>query len=206
MSVSPVFGPIVSGEHVRAAVEETIRTWLPLYLEEFCRQNGIAAGRLPRPRSYVVATELPEGWPSDQMPMVVTTVPGLTEAPYSQGGGQIRARWTVAVGCVTVSTDRKAAHLLSHAYLSCIRTLLIQHQGLVSGFADGVDWLSEGTNMLDSDSNRTIMGSDLTISVQIEDAVNERRGPIDPEVDPEEDPTPPPLVQTVEIVTDSLPD
>lgn len=190
-----IFGPIVTGQHVRAAVEATIKLWAPDYLAEVGERSGRERCDLPGFRSYVSAVDL-DRFAEDQLPSCCIVAPGLASAPEKRGqNGAYMAEWSVGVGAVVMGPDRETTYELVELYAAAIRALILHHPSL-GEFAAGVRWVDERYDDLPFEDSRTIAAGVVQFNVGVETAVDSY-GPTVPSEDPCDEPGDWATVQTV---------
>lgn len=133
--MTSIYGPLAGAPQVEAAVLETLRTWLPTYLWEVERQNGLQKGTLshpPTPESYRGGLDFLD-WQQDECPCVIVVVnpTGETERTGSIGYSQW---YEVQVGAVLIDDDVDAARLGSGYYGTALQGAILQ-QGSLGGIA-----------------------------------------------------------------------
>jgi hypothetical protein len=191
-----IFGPIVAASDLESALLAQLARWMPDYLAEVDRQHAQPVGTTPKPRSYVVSSEL-ERMPEDQTPAVIVRSPGTLEPPDVDGSGIYSARFTIDAG-VHLSARGSHALRLARVYTSAIRALLVQQQLLddidARVVVRRVDWLGERYGELDSIDDRTVCTGVVVLAYSLVDVVTRSEGPIAPTVPPTPpDQTPPPV-------------
>ena len=192
-----LFGPLVSGREVRAAVEQTVKTWVRDYLGEVARTSGRGSEDLRPFRSYVSALDL-DKFSSDQLPACVIVAPGLLTEPELRKDAY-NAVWGVGVGVVVAGQDRENTFELVELYTAAVRALLVHHPSL-GGFAEGLDWVGERYDELSSDDIRTIGAGTVQLAVDVTGAQSRFGGNTTP-TDPAGPVTDPGDVHTVGSVT-----
>lgn len=198
-----LYGTIITGKHVRAAVEATLKRWMPDYIGEVARRNGKAAGDLPNFRSYSSVLE-PDKFTEDQLPSCVIVAPGLFGEPHRRGTGRYEADWSVGVGAVVRGKDRASTFDLTEYYAAAVRAILVQHPSL-GGFAQHTDWLGERYDELSTQDLRTIAFAVVQFSVTVEGVVDTSQGPTAPSgVTPPPDPGDWRTVQSVTVTEQDL--
>lgn len=179
-----VYQQIITGHHVERAVRDTVRLWTPDYLAEVAEQNGRARGDLPTFRSFLPALDL-DRFSEDQIPSCVIVSPGTFEKPRRRATAW-DVRWAVNVGCVVSGQDRDNTFELTQLYAAAVRAALVQHPSLGVDWTDGIEWLGERYDELDSDDVRTLMAGSVSFSVGAASAVDSRGGTTVPSIDPAE--------------------
>lgn len=158
-------GPVVTADEVCAAVEATLRAWMPTAIEAL----GISDSVDP-PHDY---KQLPtaEALRSADLPACGISSPGFADAPIRDEDGNLLITWRVVVVAYMRGADYAETQSLTRTYAAAIRTILVQQKTLL-GFANGTELISEGYEPV-NDGARTLGGAILEIDVQISDAVND---------------------------------
>lgn len=189
MSAANVFGQIITGRAVRAAMKAHLELWFPSYLAEVARIEGLDPAKVPVFRSFVSALDMPEGkYEEHQMPCCVIVAPGLLREPERRGGNVI-ATWGVSVGCVVSGQARENTFDLSEIYAAAVRAAVVQNPSL-GGFATGTDWLGERYDDIPNEMLRTLAAGSVQFAVDVYSAVTPSAGPDAPLSDPIPDPGP----------------
>jgi hypothetical protein len=175
-----VFGQIITGDDVRNAMKETLQLWIGTYLAVIARKTGRAGGDLQGFKSYPTLFDINK-YAEDIMPACVLVAPGILSTPILEKGGY-RATWGVGLGCVVAGKDRDNTYQLATLYTAAARSLVLQHPSL-GGFADGVNWISERYDNLDSSDVRTIAAGVIQFGVDVVDVVDPRAGTMTPAPD-----------------------
>jgi hypothetical protein len=191
-----VFGNIKTGVAVQKAVIDTVRVWGDTYLAEVAAQNSWPRGSLPGFRSYATKLEMAHA-AEDQMPSLIVVAPGTLDTP-SNRSGKISVRWSVGVGCVVSGKDEESTYDLAQLYAAAIRTLLLQKSAL-GGFAQGVNFISERYDELDSKRIRSLGAGVCHFGVDVMNVTDANRGPLEPLQDVTQDPGDFPTVQSVDV-------
>lgn len=178
MVVVDIFGEITVGTEIEVAVMDTLRIWMPTYLEEIELQKGRTRGEIPPPARYTTRNRF-DSFPDDAMPLCVVVSPGLAEKPRKEGSGIYSAWWAVGVGFAAVARDADAAGFLSKVYGAASRAILLQH-GSLGGSAEGVEWEDESYDDLVDDEERTVRACYEMFRVFKYDIVTKGGGPSDP--------------------------
>ena len=132
MSIGPVFGPIRSGRVVEQAALTVLRAWLPAYLFEVERQNGLGTGTIAQPPSesdsYVGGVDF-ERYVRDDAPVVVVVVNPDGEIEFSNDAGYTQ-RFGMIVGAVVFAEEEDDARQLAWLYGEAIQAGIDQNETL----------------------------------------------------------------------------
>jgi hypothetical protein len=193
-----LFGPIVTGVDVEAAVEATIKMWMPTYLAEVAHQAGRARDDLKSFVTYLPMTDL-MWWNDTGVPACLIVAPGTIEEPRRRSPAY-DAAWSVTVTAIVSAPDTRATYALAGIYAAALRALILQHPSL-GGFASSVNWISERYDPLEAQASRSLGAGSVQFAVYVDDVTSWRSaGPVTPLVDTTMDPGDLPTAQTV--VTD----
>lgn len=196
--MSEVYGPLVTGHDVEAAVETTLRAYFPGDLGDLAyRVKGDRRGIEPI-RSWSTATSV-DRWPEAQLPAIVIVSTGLTGEP-SQVNGSYSAWWDVGVAAITAGTDGAQAARVAKWYAAVARRVVLQHATL-GGFADAVTLTDESYDVVPFEDGRVHAGAEVGFSILVGDIVNAHAGPTEPPDDPWAEPEGLPAVDTVTLST-----
>lgn len=182
-----IFDPISVGTDITTAVIDTLRKWMPTYLQEIELQLGRQRGLIPPPRFYTTRNRF-INYPEEQLPLCVVVSPGLTEAPTKTGDGCYSGWYGLGVGFVAQARDDVTADFLAKVYAAAARAILLQNQDMGGGVA-GTEWIDEiYDDEITGDENRTLKASYVLFRVYVENIVNALAGPISPNADPDTQP------------------
>lgn len=180
-----VFGPIITSNAVRKAVEATVKLWLPTYTAEVVAQAGLPRAPLPDIRSWKSWPDF-YVWPEDQFPACVVVSPGTNGEPEMHNR-QITVPWTAGVAIVVSAKDAESTADLIGYYAAAVRALLVQN-GSLGGFAVETSFMAERYDEHPlPDQGRTVRTAMVTVSVLVEGINNRYGGPPTPD-NPTEDP------------------
>jgi hypothetical protein len=193
-----IFGSIITGSDVEAAVRTTVQRWQGDYLAEIAEQHGRARGDLPRFRSFLTTLDL-DKFSEDQTPACLVVAPGTVELP-EKWSEKYLARWAVGVGCVVSGQDEANTYELISLYAAAVRAMIVQHKSL-GGFAENTVWASERYDELATSDLRTIAAGTVQFYVDVKDVVDTTLGPTTPSVDSTVPPGNWPTAQTVTVAT-----
>lgn len=181
-----LYGNTVDADDIHTTITEFIEKWAPSYVAEMGARKGFARDEIPAFASYTNVEEM-DKWPEDQLPAVVTFIPGTDAEPYLEGDGSYSAEWMVGIGVIASSLDRSATKKLLTAYLLAIRGMFVQHAS-IDGLAESTTWMGESYDELSFDSARTIQAGIVSFRIKINNVINSAAGlsstPEDPVIDP----------------------
>jgi hypothetical protein len=202
MSLTNLFGQIVSPHQVEEAVVASLTVWLPDYLGELERIEGYTPGTIALPAGIITASEF-EKWPEDQLPLILVMNGGLASKPIRRGNGRYEAEWLVNVAPIVADVDEVQTRRLASAYATACRAAVLQHKGLKSplhpeGFAAFIKWRDEKYVDIPFAETRTLGSGQVIFSVGVEGVTTEQAGPREP-ITPAVDPGPLPAVTGVSV-------
>jgi hypothetical protein len=129
--VSSIFGPLVGGSTIEAAVLDTLRTWLPTYLWEVERQHNIAKGTLPHPptpESYHGGVDF-SSWQEDTCPEVIV-VCNPTGEPERSGSVGYSQAFEIQIAAVVIDAEEDTSRLVAGYYGEALQGALVQQPAL----------------------------------------------------------------------------
>jgi hypothetical protein len=175
-----VFFPIVDGDQLETAVNDTLQAWFLTYTREFELQRGIPEDSIPQPRSWVIAEDVQrEG--TDQLPSIVIVSPGLNgDAPYADGEGLYRATWIVGVGIFASANNRDDTKRLVRQYAAIIRAIMLQKQALMGEIPiNMVRWMDESyDDNFQFTDEQTISAGQVVFDIEVDDVISRYQGPV----------------------------
>lgn len=187
MSKDNIFGPIITGKHVRTATRSHIRKWFPTYLAEVAREDGRSTSAMPHFKSYSSAFDMPDGrFIEDAIPACIIVCPGWMDAPERRGG-LWTVKWAVGLGAVVSGRNREETVELAELYVAALRACVGQHQSL-GGLATACDPIGERYDDIPNDMSRTLVGGTVQFAVEIPATLMPGEGPDEPLEDPDTDP------------------
>jgi hypothetical protein len=173
-----VFGPILDATALELKTITCLKRWLSTYLAEFeDRHPSYAKGDLVRPRSWQADIDV-RNFPERQLPAIIVVVGDETPV---DGGGPISMRYGLAVGVLCKGPTRQFSRDLSRIYGAAIRLCLAQKGGEVA------DYLAVGTTEYREqrgNADKVAGVAELTFSVLVEDVMDIRYGPNQPNPEP----------------------
>lgn len=180
------FGPIVSQWQIEQAFIKTLKTWIPEYLAEIERQNGLKNKIIPRPptpESIHGGTDL-ESYYQDILPEVVVVVEPLGP-PELGGSAGYTGVYQVQVGCLWVGSGSELAErpedearcVVSHYGAACMG--IVQQPGL-GGLADDLRMEGLPRISLPNTDKREIAQVETTFHVWVSEIILPNEGPVQP--------------------------
>lgn len=194
MTDTSLFGPMVGGDEVEAAVRATLILWFPVYLAELERRNELTAGTLPAVSAWQTSNKFTQAQ-SGKPPWGIIVAPGTAEAPEMRGDRSYDCKWEVSVGIIVQSTTPDKANRMAKLYATAVRTILLQNPAL-GGVASAVEWTGEANDAAPEDYLPVGWVTESTFNVTVRGVVNAFAGPSDPTV---LDPPDRPIVETTEL-------
>lgn len=177
-----IFGSIFTAALLEDAAIEHLKAWMPTYLAEMERQNGLDPESLPMIRSYTTLNEF-DAWEEEQTPAIVVVSPGTIGEPLKEGGGLYRANWALGIGCIVSARDRVSTNRVAKLYGGAIRAAIMQHESM-GGVAEGAEWSSERYDDVPSEASRTLAAAQLLFEVEVRSVLDGSAGPAEPLDDP----------------------
>lgn len=165
-------GDVVSVTQVRRAVQEQIELWLPYYLARQAQIDGVI---LDAPRSWNLLPNL-ASFSADQSPAVIIACPGTATEP-TRYETSWRFVFHIDVWVIIRGEDYRDTTEAVGSYVCAMRNLLLQ-QGV--GIGGGVRLMSEDYDALSATDARTIGGGTVSVTVPIDEAVDDSQGPLIP--------------------------
>jgi hypothetical protein len=179
MAVNPTFGPLFTPRTIERAMLTLLETWLPIYLAEVERQNGIDPCSIARPRLYVTSVEADLD-PGEQLPAIVAVSPGTTEAPMREDGAW-SAWFQCSIVALVMAPEEMFVRDLAGYYAAAIRGAVLQHAGLGVDQVEATWWDGEEYQGEPGDQrNRTRGAAIVNFRVKVRDVVSTETGPLDP--------------------------
>jgi hypothetical protein len=184
-----IFGPMLDGAAVEAALLDHLKLWLPTYLAEVVRQrdpegelwpNGLAPVR-----NYTVVHNVEEKWPEDQLPMLLAYCPGISGEPQYRGDGEVSAIFACGLSAIASAATLTDTKQITRAYATAAKAAIIQHEDL-GGFALGTRWKDERNYPVVQgvEAERNLMAVSMIYEIEVEEILNRHEGPQAPTVEP----------------------
>lgn len=180
--MSSIFGPLVGGDAIEAAVVATMKRWLPTYLAELERRTDRAPGSLPSPASWATVNEFSQTG-TDPPPWGIVVSPGTVGEPERLGDGSFNVWWGISVAIIVTAESRQAANDLAKLYAVAVRAIMLQRPSL-GDVAAGVEWVAEANAAAPTDYLRVGWVTESQFNVRAVGVVNAYGGPAEPDLDP----------------------
>lgn len=178
------FGPIFTGHTLEQATLDTLKMWLPTYLQEIELQLELPRGKLQKPRTYANRRRF-DKFPEDQLPTVIAVCPGLAGKPLAEGDGMVRAVFREGVWVIASARTSEQTNMITKMYAAAIRMVLLQ-KGSLGGICNAVEWEDESyDDNLSSEEERTIGYAGLTFLFSVAEVALRWGGPEVPDPDTE---------------------
>lgn len=163
-----MIGHVTTADEVCGAAEDTLRAWLPQMLAAIAEQQGIPPANLRTPRSWEQLPAPPtlRDLPTDQLPGLFVSSPGLAAAPTIDGDGDYSALWTVSVFVADRGASFRETQQLVRAHAAAVRTVLTQ-QPTLGGRVNGTSWVGEDYARLGEPGARTIGACVVDVAVRV---------------------------------------
>lgn len=200
-----VWGDVLDGADVEAAVIAHLEWWLPATAEYVRRAKDPDEEKWPdgisEVRGYGVshADAAAQHWPEDQLPMLIIQSPGMEGDPVVEGDGTVSATYGVMVSAIASSVTMADTKELARLYASAARLALMQNPQLDAGTGDAfAEHVSMGAERNDQvrrgiEGERNVMICSVPFLITIPSIMVVTGGPItapeDPEIEPEDWPT-----------------
>lgn len=194
-----IYGQLITDNEVERQVLATLSGWLPSYLLEVNRQDGVLA-EVATPRSYELIRDSVTKWPEQALPAIVVHVGGTLAT--SRKGSKYRVVYSCQVAAVVAGQTRANTRTLAGVYGTAIAASLTQH-GDLAGFADGCEWADTDYDLIAEQRSRTLMAVVVSFDISVNGVLDVALGPSGPPP-PEDDPTPglPDYGEAIEVDTD----
>lgn len=203
MTASAIFGPIVTGADVEAAVIAHLKQWLPSYLAELERRTGRSPGVLPAPRSFDTVNTFALK-PGDQLPACVVISPGLADTPHRRGDGVYNGWFRIGVAVCCSAATQADSNELSKLYAAAIRTLFV-HKPSLDGFASGLELVAEGYDHTPPDYLAVGAVAEVDVDVEVAAISQASMGPAEPAPAPDPAPADAPDVSATQLTVTKEP-
>lgn len=176
-----VFGPLTDGGVIEEGAIETLKRWLPTYLQKASEQANFPA--IQTPQSWGVVSEF-DRFPEQGLPAIIVAAPGTNDPPVKDGAGFYRVEYTLVVFAEVAAAKGAAARKMAQLYGAAIRGALLQQSRLAGGISVA-EWRGEITDTVDVAQRRTRAATGQEFSVQCRQMVTTLGGPEQPD-DPDE--------------------
>lgn len=196
-----VYGPIIDGADVEAALIAHLRHWMPSMIEAV-RKSKDPEGEKWKPgavdeiREYRQshADVASEHFPEDQIPLIIAQSPGMEGDPVTEGDGAVAAIYGIMVSAIASSVTMEDTKELARLYASAARLAIMQAPQLDAGtgefFACGVSMGAERNGQVRRgiEAERNLMVVTVPYLIEVPEIMNVTGGPLEAPEDPEEEP------------------
>jgi hypothetical protein len=196
-----VFGPLRHEGIIEDAAEQTLRLWLPTYLEQ-ARQQA-EHGKIAPIKSWGVASEFAR-FPEQQLPALIIESSGTTSTPEKTGDGNYRATYALSVAVELIAANGAEARRIAEIYGAAILGTMLQRRSLGLKWLSVTDWLGVQKGAIGVQERRTRIALEQVFAVQLDYVVNAFAGPGTDEV-PDPVPTEWPAVDSAVIEVERQP-
>lgn len=206
MSDEAIFGPIIDGDDVEAALLAHLRTWMPTYLAATRRRKDPTETRWPSGiapvRSFTVTHAGPEKWPEDQLPMLLAYAPGFAQPPTRDGDGTVSATYACTLTAIVSGYDMADSKTLGRLYAQAAMMAILQKPTL-GGFARETQLVDLNNFPVTRgvEAERNLMAVAGVYVIDVDGILNDNAGPAQPT---EDVPDGPPAVHTSHATVDLL--
>lgn len=176
-----LYGPSFGRHHLRKAVEDTLKLWMPDYLAEAERVNDLKPRTLLNFETYEHVNEF-RNWADDETPVCIIVSPGLAAAKQ-KGAGEYTGIFDLGVAAILGANNRENTDKLADLYGPILRQLLLQ-QASLGGVATGIDYVDEKYNDVPDGQDSPLSSAQVIFTVEVPGIVNGRKGTIAPSEDP----------------------
>lgn len=202
-----VWGPIVDGDDVEAALIAHLEHWMPAaaaYVRRVKDPDGkLWPDGISEIREYGVshADAAARKWPEDQLPMLLAQSPGMEGDPVEEEDGVVSATYGVMLSAIASSVTIEDAKKLARLYASAARLAILQAPQLDAGtgdaFADGVKSGAERNGQVRTgiEGERNLMICSIPYLIEVPEILKVNAGPIVVPTDVDEEPEPWPEVK-----------
>lgn len=180
-------GPIYSAARVERAVIATLRVWLPVYVSDAERQDGVEVGSTPRIPSagFRRVNSLDAASFDEQPPPRLAAVTSRMGDIGRSQTEKFEAEWPIGIGVVFMGDSHQQARDFAQLTIAACRTLLIHKQDLGIG-ALSVDLVagSETYDEAPPENERTMCAGIVGVLVTVPDVLDPWAGIPEPPDDP----------------------
>ncbi len=162
MIVDVTAAHVVTGDDVRAAVQDTITTYLPPVLASM--------GGLEMPKSHQAPTVEAARLDAAALPILVVSVPGFADPPTRDEYGVFSGRFNVLIDFLVRSREGsyEATARDVRRYAAAVRTVLVERPTL-GGWATGTEVVDESYDDADPRAARTLAQGEVACVVAVYD-------------------------------------
>jgi hypothetical protein len=194
-----IFGRIWHPGRLEDAVLDTLKTWLPTYLNEVCEQETERLGldtpkTLGLPQSWAVVSDY-DRFPEESLPAIIVAAPGLDGDPDREGDGTVHTTWRFEVSVTLTAPDGRTTRRNAQLYLAAIIACLLQRRSLGEDMTS-IDLVDADYVDVPNEKRRTQIAAAAAFTAQIDGMVTDLAGPGTPE-------PPDPMPETWPTVTET---
>jgi hypothetical protein len=136
--VSDFWGPLIVETDVDAAVINTLRLWLPMYLSQIERERELTPRLIARPEPDQYQNVLEDDtFPDVALPAVLVTTAQPSDVAMD-GDGVWSAAWRVRVSVVVRGRTAPETRAVAALFKGAVTRVML-HQSSLGGFAAGVE-------------------------------------------------------------------
>lgn len=171
-----IYGPLISDTQIEKQLLQQLASWLPSYIVEAARQDGLTEIALPR--SYDTTRDAQTKWTEQAMPAIIVQIGGTVQ--LRRLGSMYRATWGATVGAVVGGQSRANTRQLAGIYALAIAACLTQQ----CAWTAGLEWTDTDYSLIDEDRSRTLMAAIVSFDVSMDNVLDVALGPFGPPPDP----------------------
>jgi hypothetical protein len=213
VSVTNVYGPIVTRRQVGVELRDHIFAFFPGYLRDVQRQTGWAVDVDADPDLWAppyIHSQF--SWDADQvvkmaendLPALILGCPGILGEPQHHGeDSAVEGAFVFGLHSLVSGMDADWTDRLMGEYVAALWALCDQ-QPEVSANVGSIQVVDVGYDALGQVASRTLAAGTVTVRVVVEEVLHAAKGPLAPPDDPNVDPGGDPEVLTTELTVDRL--
>jgi hypothetical protein len=193
MTATNLFGGLIDGSDVEAALLAHLEKWADTYVAQVRRvkdpEGELWPSGVSPVRDYTVRHASADNWPADQLPMLLAHCPNDGGKPSASGNGKVQAKFAVALSAIASGYDMADAKALARLYGSAANMAILQHEDL-GEFAAGVEWAGFENMRITRgvEAERSLMAVANMYVITVDAVLDRNAGPREPLEDPDTDP------------------